>query len=580
MTTNIELRDYQGIGVSGIRTEFKKKNDPVVYVLPAGGGKTYTFSYIADSAAIAAKNRPEDEYILIVVHRKELLLQASASLRDLGVDHGLISPHFTPQPHKRIQVASIDTLLLRIKKRPIKVRLLIFDEGHHVVAGNKWGRAYDELGKPRTLLVTATPVRGDRKGLGVQAGGICKSMVEGPKPSELIKRGVLCRPVIYTSFETPDLTGLKKNKEGDYNAAALAERVDKPVITGSALAQWKKVCPGVKTVVFCVNVQHAKHVVEEFNNGGFRFTLLVGEPYMSDAERTAADKALRNGDIDGVCTVDLISEGYDLPNLACVIMLRPTESESLFIQQAWRGGRADEGKEEWFLLDHVGNVGKIVDGEFKRKHGLPQEDRDWSLDGRVKKKGKAKEQEVPTIDLKQCASCFVVSDPNEKHADDCEKCADGEPVHTHCGSCGTPWPVSSRALAQVEGELHQITEEMQAQLRQQQRSAQAAAKSVEDMVRELGYSRTRAEAIVKARAEKAELRTALITDLQEWRRKTGQGVETFGLEYLSDLKQYKPKALKELRERFDAHCQAYTAGRIQHLRGDLFQPPSGQEAAF
>lgn len=535
---------------------------------------TYTFSYIASSAADKGRR------VCIIVHRKELLLQASGSLRALGIEHGLISPHFTPNPHARVQVASVDTLLIRLKRQAFDFDLLIFDEAHHVIDGNKWGRAYELLGKPHMLGVTATPVRTDGKGLGEHAGGLFKTMVLGPSVAELIDRGMLINPIVYTSLEVPDLSGIHTNKDGEYNSKELAARVDRPKITGSAVAEYTKICPGARAIVFCASVDHAKHVVAEFNAAGYRFDLLVGEPEMSDAQRTDVNKRLRSGELQGACTVDLVSEGYDLCDLQVCIMLRPTASEALFLQQVGRVMRPSDGKTKCWLLDQVGNVGVLVDGGFKRKHGLPNEVRDWSLDGRKKKKKGQKEQEVPTIDLKQCASCFVVSDPKSPHRDDCEKCADGEPVHTHCGSCGAPWPVSSRALAQVEGELHQVTEEVQAQLRQQQRSAQAAAKSVEDMMRELGYSRTRAEAIVKARAEKAELRTSLITDLQEWRRKTGQGVETFGLEYLSDLKQYKPKALKELRERFDAHCQAYTAGRIQHLRGDLFQPPSGQEAAF
>lgn len=493
--SNIKLRDYQEEGVQGIRAEFRNKNDPVLFVLSAGGGKTYTFSYIAANAEAAAlkqlAKRPTAgpvEYILIVVHRKELLLQASASLRNLGIDHGLISPHFSASPHKIIQVASIDTLLLRIKKRPIKVRMLIFDEAHHVVCDNKWGRAYEELGKPPTLGVTATPVRGDGKGLGEGHGGIFKAMVEGPPLSLLIERGVLVKPTVYTSLDTPDLSGVGKNKDGDYNQKELAERVDKPVITGSAVEQYKKVCPGARTVVFCVNVQHAKHVVAEFNAAGFRFALLVGEPHMSDSERTKTDKALRAGDLDGVATVDLISEGYDLPLLDCVIMLRPTESESLFIQQAWRGGRSAPGKTDWWLLDHVGNVGKIVDGVFKRKHGMPDEDRDWNMEGRKKGKGKKKEAVEKGIDLDQCPKCYHVHEPSPT-----------------CPKCGHVYEIKGRDIKQVEGELIQVTKEMAAQLSKAKRQEVGMAKSLEDLQRiaaERGYSKHWAKHIWEARNKK------------------------------------------------------------------------------
>ncbi len=579
--SKISLRDYQDVAVTDIRSAFRSKQSPVLFVLPTGGGKTYTFSDIAANAADKGRS------VCIIVHRKELLLQASASLTSLGIEHGLISPHFTPNPFALVQVASVDTLLVRLKTPRVEAAraalaagqqiddfaknllkmydfgLLIFDEAHHVVDGNKWGRCYELLNKPPMLGVTATPVRTDGKGLGEHAGGVFKVMVQGPPVAELIQRGMLLNPVVYTSLEVPDLSGIHKNKDGEYNAKELAARVDKPKITGSAVAHYTKICPGVRAIVFCSSVEHAKHVAAEFNAAGYRFDLLVGEPEMKDAERTSVNQRLRSGELQGACTVDLVSEGYDLPDLECCIMLRPTASEALFLQQVGRVMRPSDGKTTCWLLDHVGNVGALIDGGFKRKHGLPNEVREWTLDGRKKKKKGPKEDDDEAIEIKQCPKCFVAHMPAAT-----------------CPACGFEYPASARQIEQVEGELHQVTEAMQERQRQQQRSAQSAAKSVEDMMQQLGYSRGRAEAIVKARAEKAELRTALIFDLRDWSAKTGQGFHVFGVQYLSDLKSYKPKALQELRARFDAHREAYAAGRTAPLRGELFSQPSGQEAAF
>lgn len=575
MTSNIKLRDYQESAVGEIRIQFRQANTPVLFVLPTGGGKTFTFSYIASSAADKGRS------VCIIVHRKELLLQASASLTALGIQHGLISPDFTPNPHALVQVASVDTLLQRLKKRAYKFGLLIFDEAHHVVAGNKWGRVFEQLGRPHMLGVTATPVRTDGKGLGEHAGGLFKSMVLGPSVVELIRRGMLINPHVYASPIVPEIDDLKTNKDGDYNLQELAARVDKPRITGSAVEHYTKICPGARAIVFCSSIEHARHVADEFNAAGYCFELLVGAPHMSDTERTAVNKKLRDGVIHGACTVDLVSEGYDLPDLECCIMLRPTASEALFLQQVGRVMRPSPGKTVCYLLDHVANVGTLLDGEFKRKHGLPNEERNWTLDGRKKKKKKAAEEpeDLPTVDIKQCPDCFTTHE--------------AAPV---CPSCGFEYPVKTRQLAQVDGQLQQITAEMQEKMRAQdmarQRSAQAAAKSVEEMVAQLGYSKNRAEAIVKAREEKAAIRTALIFDLQDWAKKTGQTpLDTFGI-YLSDLKAYKPKALKELRERFDRHVAEYRTGIVDRPGddqgfGDFMRAalptnsqPSGQEPAF
>lgn len=480
----IKLHDYQEKGVQEIRTEFRAGNHPVLFVLSTGGGKTYTFSYIADSAANLGTS------VIIIVHRKELLLQASQSLTDLGIAHGMISPHFTPDPRQKVQVASIDTLLIRMKKRVFKFGLCIFDEAHHVVASNKWGRAWEGLGKPPMLGVTATPVRGDGKGLGDHCGGVFKVMVQGAPLGELIRRGILINPTVYTSLEQPDLVGLKKDKDGDYSLKDLAARVDKPIITGSALKQYQKICPGARTIVFCSSIEHAKHVVAEFNAAGYRFALLVGEPEMKDTERTAVNKALRKGELDGACTVDLVSEGYDLPDLGCCIMLRPTASESLFLQQVGRVMRRAAGKTQCWLLDHVGNVGSILDGEFKRKHGMPNEEREWTLDGREKKKGKKAAEK--TIDVAQCPKCFLAHVPAPT-----------------CPGCGHVYVVKAREIEQVDGDLHQLTPEMIEELKKQQRIERGSAHTMDELkayAAKMGYSPGWAKHTFEARQKKKRVK--------------------------------------------------------------------------
>lgn len=427
------------------------------------------------------------------------------------------------------------------------------------------------------LGVTATPVRTDGKGLGEHAGGVFKAMVLGPSVRELIARGMLLNPVVYTSLDAPEIDDVKTNKDGSDNLQALAEKIDKPRITGSAVEHYKKICPGAKAIVFCCNIKHARNVAAEFNAAGFRFALLVGAPEMTDAERTEVNKKLRSGELDGACTVDLVSEGYDLPDLSCCIMLRSTASEALYIQQVGRVMRPSDGKSVCWLLDHVANVGRLAEGEFKRKHGLPNELREWTLDGRKKKKGKKKDEDDVKVELQQCPKCYVVHDPSPA-----------------CPSCGHIYPPkAARELEQVDGELQQITQEMRDEMeaasRIQQRSAQAAAKSVEDMMAQLGYSQSRAQAIVKAREEKSAIRTALINDMRAWQQTTRQSPwDTFGV-YLSDLKAYKPKALKELRERFDKHCAQHALGIVDRPGddpefGDFMraannpQPPSGESA--
>lgn len=521
---------------------------------------TYTFCYIASSAAEKSNN------VIIIVHRKELLLQASKSLRALGIDHGLISPHFTPAPHKMIQVASIDTLMIRVKKyiercealaaagkplppNPYNFKLCVFDEAHHVILANKWGKVFEMLGKPITLGVTATPIRGDGCGLGHGHGGIFKEMVVGPLVADLIEIGMLINPTVYTCLSPPDFSDLKANKEGDYNAKEVEERVDKPVIIGNAVAHYSEICPGATAIVFCASIKHAKHVVAEFNGAGYKFALLVGEPEMSDAERTEVNRALAAGELHGACTVALVDEGYDLPALQCCIGLAPTASLSRYLQRVGRIMRPAPGKSSantWYL-DHVGDVGRQVEGQFKRKHGLPGDFREWSLEGRKKGKKKPAEDEVK---MAQCPKCFHVF----------------EPVR-HCPQCNHDMGPPPRQIEQVDGHLQQITAELEAQMKQTQRAAQAQADTVEEMVTELGYNRKRALAIVQARQEKQALRESLRTGLMDWHKETGQAPHAVLGIHLSQINTFKPAELKSLQAQLDEHKRLHnTAAAVDVFR--------------
>lgn len=536
-----------------IRAEFKQKNYPVLFVLPTGGGKTYTFSYIASSAA-GKGNR-----VVIIVHRKELLLQASKSLRNLGIDHGMISPHFSASPHKMVQVASIDTLLIRVQKyvdrcaaaaaaglplppNPYNFKLAIYDEAHHVTKDNKWGRLHLLLGKPITLGVTATPRRGDGVGLGVGHGGIFKSIVIGPLIGDLIEMGMLVKPTIYTCLSPPDLTGLKTNVEGEYNAKEVEERVDKPQIIGDAVAHYTEICPGAPAIVFCASIKHAKHVVEQFNAAGFRFALLVGEPEMSDAERTETNRMLAAGELDGACTVALVDEGYDLPLLRCCIGLAPTMSRSRYLQRVGRIMRPEDGKssENTFYLDHCGDVGRVVDGRFKAKHGTPWASQFWNLEGRKKGEKKAPDEEVKMM---QCPKCYHVFEPSKL-----------------CPQCGHDMTPTARQIEQIEGRLQKMIDDAEAEEinKAQQKVDQAKAKTVEQLMAALGCKRERALIIIKARQEKKELQDSLREDINAWRIDTG---ETLFDAYLASLNTLKPAGLKDLRARFDEHRRANTIAK-------------------
>jgi len=402
---------------------------------------------------------------------------------------------------------------------------------HHAVAGT-WARVLEQANYARVLGVTATPARTDGQGLGSEFGGCFDAMVHGPTMRELIEMGNLVPPRVFSPPPRFDTSNLH-HQGGDYKKDELAAATDDRSITGDAVDHYRRIAPGRPAIVFCVNVQHAEHVAEQFRESGFRFEILIGD--MDDALRDERIRMLADGRLQGLVTVDVISEGTDIPVAEVAIMLRATESLVLFLQQAGRVLRPcpEMGKTHGIILDHVGNVGQFVDGQFRVKHGMPDADRDWSLEGKPKRAGKKKDEE-PDLDILQCPKCYGVDYPRKV--------------------CGLPLPGGGtcdhvfearqmKPIQQTDGELREITEDEAERLRQEQRRQQGAARTLEQL-QAAGMGRKQAEHVLKAREEKAQLRNDLTALLKTYRDRIGDPVTNLGIGQV-DVGRMKPKALRE-----------------------------------
>lgn len=413
----LQLRDYQQAGVQALRERFRSGDRNVLYQLPTGGGKTVVFSYITEGASKRG-NR-----VLILVHRQELINQTSRSLTEIGVQHGIIAPGFTPT-WDAVQVASVQTLVRRMTKvhHP---DLIISDECHHAGAAT-WAKIFAHFSRASILGVTATPVRLDGKGLGRASGGFFDSMVNGPPVSELIRRGFLATPKVYAPPVGADISNLRK-KYGEFVGADAAAAMDKPVITGCAVKHYQKLASGIPAIAFCASVAHAEHVAEQFRAAGYQAASIDGSMHDNDRKRRIRD--LGTGGLHVLTSCDIISEGTDIPIVGAAILLRPTASMGLYLQQVGRALRMYDGKEYAVILDHVGNV---------MRHGMPDEDREWSLEGE-KPSTKAKAKDEEDVKVKQCERCYAVHVPAPK-----------------CPVCGHVYDVVAREIVQAEGELEEL----------------------------------------------------------------------------------------------------------------------------
>lgn len=439
----LKLYDYQAILVDKIRESYQSSHRSPLAVAPTGGGKTVIFSHIAHTTSDRGKK------VLILVHRIELLNQTSKALFKSSVTHGLINPKYTPNLQAPVQVCSVQTLVKRMHKYSFKPDLIIVDEAHHATAGT-WKKILDYYPGARVLGVTATPIRSDGVGLGAHAGGLFDDLIIGPSVSELIERGFLVAPVVYAPLERLDLTGVR-TRMGDYDTAEVAKRVDKKQITGSAVAHYTKLCPGTPAVAFCVSVAHAEHVADEFRAAGYRAYAVDGTT--DDDTRKKLLNGLGNGTVDVICSCDLISEGTDIPAIGCAILLRPTKSLGLFIQQVGRALRPCPGKDRAIILDHVGNV---------ITHGMPQEDRVWTLEGKTK--GSRGGDFGTGVKVKQCPECYAVHVPAP-----------------NCPQCGHFYVIEVAAPKEVEGELQELTASAALQLKRAKIKEVSDARTLEDL---------------------------------------------------------------------------------------------------
>lgn len=269
----------------------------------------------------------------------------------------------------------------------------------------------------------------------------------------LIENGYLCQPVYYAP-STINTSGMRKTA-GDFNKADIERETNKPTITGCAVEHYRKICDGVPAVAFCSSIRHAEAVAAQFNAAGYRFAVIEGR--QETQQRRELVRKLGSGELHGLTSCDIISEGFDLPVVTAAILLRATASLSLYLQQVGRVLRPHASKTNAIILDHVGNV---------LRHGFAEDDREWSLEGSVKRKKK----QGDAIPNKQCPACYGIHRPL--------------PV---CPLCGHEYVVQARQAEQVEGQLQQLNRD---EMKALERKKQGAARSLMDLIRlgrERGY---------------------------------------------------------------------------------------------
>ena len=464
---SVELRPYQVDLTDQTRALMQSGVMSILLQSPTGSGKTLLTAWMLKTAA--GKRMTS----WFVVHRRELVKQSIRAFDEVGVRHGVCAAGFVEHKRALIQLGSIQTLARRYKNYH-PPSLIVWDEAHHVAA-KSWRSIYEQFPNAFHVGLTATPERLDGKGLGKWF----QRMINGPSVEWLIENKFLSPYRLYVP-STISTAGLP-TRMGDYAVAALERTSDTPTITGDAIGEYKKRAAGKRAVAFCVSIQHSKHVVDMFNAAGIRAAHIDGDTDANERDRLLSLFAEQR--LDLVSNVDLFGEGYDLPSLEVAILLRPTQSLGLYLQQVGRALRPNAGKAQAVILDHAGN---------SQRFGLPDDPRDWTLEDRAT--GLSGRPEAG-IAFKVCRACLAAQRPSRGV----------------CVYCGAAFEATPRVVEEVAGDLVEVdTEALKVARRHEQGSTQGYEALVE-LGRARGYKFPErwAHHVLKARQQRRMARGRL-----------------------------------------------------------------------
>lgn len=429
----IQLRDYQETVYQDTIKAINKGSKGILIQLPCRSGKSYVMAKFVETCKGNS---------LILAHRNELLSQHKELIDSLGLLN-------------KCRLASVFTEVNHLGEHE-KPMVILIDECH-LSEASSYKKIADFYG---CIIIgfSATPTRlnGDKLTL-------YDTLINGVSVKYLIKQGAIADFEYYAPDIALDLTDID-TLGGDYNGKQLNDLMFNSAIYGDVIDSYKKLGDGRQAIAYCAGVNHSKKVCEEFNSAGIKAVHIDGS--MNKTERKKIMDLYRSGYYTVLCNANIISEGITLPNASIGLLLRPTQSLALYIQQSMRVLTPDGNGKKAVIIDCVGNY---------QRHGLPDENREWTLEG-VKRKHKTNNDDG-SFTIRNCPNCFRIFKTANK-----------------CPYCGHEFEVKGRELQCMEEvRLRKISEQEKiaiAEHKRKQRMEVGMAKTKEDLIKiakERGY---------------------------------------------------------------------------------------------
>lgn len=385
----MKLRTYQKQLVDDVYDQLDLGIKRIGIFAGCGAGKTVVSAQLIQDFVDSGMR------ILFCVHLDVLVEQTAQKIEALGLRCGFIKAGFPEDLAAPIQIASIQTMAKRQWWRRWSADVVFLDEAH-ITLFSQIGMQLMYSSHPNAiyLALTGTPKRLGRE----QLGDHLEAAVTSPTPAELTRMGYLA-PLQYFSLGEPNLVGAGLDGDGEYQEKDLKIACDRPELVNRAVLEWLRLTPGKRTIAFCVDVDHANRLADEFRRFGVAAATVDGSTPIN--ERNTLYQDLASGKLLVLTSCNVVSIGFDEPSVEVGMLLRPTQSEALHFQQVGRVMRLSPrtGKTHGIILDQAGNLQRLGFPEDIWRYELPHSKQQGST-------APAPKKECP--DCGALVHCFVM----------------------------------------------------------------------------------------------------------------------------------------------------------------------------